>query len=613
MQNEASVAVSPPRLLARRSQPSAPPRTGSRLRTLLGLNSVDTRSDLHDTMYVVPRPAADAHDMRVFENVARAYEGTARECENARTMASTPDPGCSGGMGRGLLPRLLEMITTPKRKGKAKAIYDADGELLPLDGEEGELIDDEACFMEPHESDGIDILLMLPPELALHILCLLDLDSIIACLAVSHAWRRLASDDTVWRTLFYRQPGWFANLSRRRAQILASLSNSPAQLQSQPRSPSLLSSLSLTSSRRASTDPSRFQSSSSHGHTSHYLVEPSLNWPDLFKQRYRVARKWYFGAAKSTKLAGHLDSVYCLELDTASDTIVTGSRDRTIKIWSVRTGELKETLVAHEGSVLCLKVELAKGFMCSGSSDRTIRIWARVGGPWEVRAVLSGHAGGVLDLRMDDRWIVSWYVSPSGPGPAYLIVSNSSKDTFIRVWDRQTLNLHCLLKGHDGPVNAVGLQGNHVVSASGDGTMILWDVESGSRVRTFAGHDKGLACVEFKGDTIISGSNDRKIKVWSASSGECLVTLPGHELLVRALAYDAVSRRLVSASYDRTIKVWEFGESKDGWKLVREFRNLHDSHIFDVKFDATKIVSTSHDQKILVLDFAYDVDGQLFI
>jgi F-box and WD-40 domain protein 1/11 len=113
--------------------------------------------------------------------------------------------------------------------------------------------------------------------------------------------------------------------------------------------------------------------------------------------------------------------------------------------------------------------------------------------------------------------------------------------------------------------------------------MILWDIENGSRVRTFAGHDKGLACVEFKvcifrlipvipisdlnystpqDDTIISGSNDRKIKVWSASTGDCLFTLPGHELLVRALAYDSVSRRLVSASYDRTIKVWEFGERR---------------------------------------------------
>lgn len=74
----------------------------------------------------------------------------------------------------------------------------------------------------------------------------------------------------------------------------------------------------------------------------------------------------------------------------------------------------------------------------------------------------------------------------------------SSKDALIRVWDRETLELRSTLRGHEGPVNAVGLQGNRVVSASGDGKMILWDVASGERLRTFEGHDRGLACIEFK-------------------------------------------------------------------------------------------------------------------
>lgn len=66
------------------------------------------------------------------------------------------------------------------------------------------------------------------------------------------------------------------------------------------------------------------------------------------------------------------------------------------------------------------------------------------------------------------------------------------------MWDRATLTLHCTLSGHEGPVNAIGLQGSRVVSASGDGKMILWDIETGKRLRTFEGHDRGLACIEFK-------------------------------------------------------------------------------------------------------------------
>ncbi|KDQ32944.1 hypothetical protein PLEOSDRAFT_21125, partial [Pleurotus ostreatus PC15] len=307
---------------------------------------------------------------------------------------------------------------------------------------------------------------------------------------------------------------------------------------------------------------------------------------------------------------------------------VTGSRDRTIKVWCVKTGKLLGTISGHSGSVLCLKFDLGaevcgnqddtgvrstveykdgwqRGFMVSGSSDCSVCVWDLIyvrstpGTPIddnaqvkaEVKATLKGHTGGVLDIRINKDWIVS-----------------CSKDAMIKVWKRSTLEHYQTLSGHEGPVNAVGLQGERVVSASGDGKMILWDLQSGERVRTFEGHDRGLACIEFKDDYIVSGSNDCKIKIWRASTGECLRTLAGHELLVRALSFDPRNGRLVSASYDRTVRVWEVGTGK----MVREFRTIHSSHIFDVKFDISRIVSTSHDQKIVVLDFSHDLDTSLF-
>lgn len=47
-------------------------------------------------------------------------------------------------------------------------------------------------------------------------------------------------------------------------------------------------------------------------------------------------------------------------------------------------------------------------------------------------------------------------------------------------------------------MNAVGLQGDRLVSASGDGKMMLWDIKTGERVRTFEGHDRGLACIDYQ-------------------------------------------------------------------------------------------------------------------
>ncbi|OSC99657.1 WD40 repeat-like protein [Trametes coccinea BRFM310] len=545
--------------------------------------------------------------------------------------ASPLKPSRSLTIGMGILPRIWDALRdgSPAKKGRRRPgipswrdagsdfDYHSDGSidyanLQPLDGEEGELIDDEACFIDVRAITGMDILSHLPTELALELLSYLDLPSILACLRVSKTWNRLARDNSVWRVLFSRKErdGWGVDL--RRASRASSLS-SP--------NPSLSASRSFV--------PAPLE----------------IKWYDLYRTRTELDRRWsnYPSAGLSAdlsddamaeqkavpkvwepqvmRISGHSDSVYCLEFD--SSRIITGSRDRTIKVWSLKTGQCLATFSGHRGSVLCLKFDrdwdiaedtgcdngmnnvdaLAprKGFLVTGSSDCTVCVWNLYAHPREgqepaitadVKAVLRAHSGGVLDLRIDSRWIVS-----------------CSKDALIRVWDRETLELRTTLRGHEGPVNAVGLQGDRVVSASGDGKMILWDVASGERLRTFEGHDRGLACIEFKEDLIVTGSNDCKIKVWDANTGACLRTLVGHDYLVRALTFDPRSGRLVSASYDKTVKVWDLHSGK----LVREFRGCHVSHIFDVRFDHCRIVSTSHDRKIVVLDFSEGLDTSLFV
>ena len=146
------------------------------------------------------------------------------------------------------------------------------------------------------------------------------------------------------------------------------------------------------------------------------------------------------------------------------------------------------------------------------------------------------------------------------------------------------------LAGHRGPINAVALQDDHAVTGSGDGEVRLWNVNAfaGYCVRVFEGHDHGVACVDFKDGLVFSGSSDCTIKIWSASTGACLSTLSNHTLFVRSLQYDRFEKRLVSAGYDRTIKVWDV-EDPEKVNLSREFA-VHESPIFEVKFDERRIV-----------------------
>lgn len=73
-----------------------------------------------------------------------------------------------------------------------------------------------------------------------------------------------------------------------------------------------------------------------------------------------------------------------------------------------------------------------------------------------------------------------------------------------------------MIMGHQGPVNAIQLKGDYLVSASSDALIKLWQVSTGDLIREFAGHKHGLACVQYDGKTIVSGSNDHTIRVWDA-------------------------------------------------------------------------------------------------
>src|SRR5258708_28507838 len=73
---------------------------------------------------------------------------------------------------------------------------------------------------------------------------------------------------------------------------------------------------------------------------------------------------------------GHADSVTCLEISPDGRYIISGSLDRTIRIWDVETGAVVgEPLVGHTGAVLSVAYSPDGHHIASGSRDQTIRIW----------------------------------------------------------------------------------------------------------------------------------------------------------------------------------------------------------------------------------------------
>ena len=71
----------------------------------------------------------------------------------------------------------------------------------------------------------------------------------------------------------------------------------------------------------------------------------------------------------------HEKSINSVNFSPTGKYIVSGSRDRTIKIWDLTIGILIKTLEGHTDIVNSVKFSPDGSFIASGSRDKTIKIW----------------------------------------------------------------------------------------------------------------------------------------------------------------------------------------------------------------------------------------------
>ncbi|KAJ2001229.1 hypothetical protein GGI04_000625 [Coemansia thaxteri] len=386
----------------------------------------------------------------------------------------------------------------------------------------------------------------LPAEVATHIVELLPPADIARRVAlVSRRWHGVASQPSLWRRLFLRRR-WRVDAERVRRSEAA---------------------------RKVS---------SLHGHP-----QAALPWPALFAAYHRVVANWHAGRCRVDRWeAAHREGIYAVLFDARARRLLTASRDCAVRLWHVPDagGRLAPvaTLRAHTGSVLTLHADAAGAELATGSSDGSACLWDL----HSLRVTRRlPHPDAVLSVRLTARWLAT-----------------GCKDGVVRVWRRGCAWAEPTeLRGHGVAVNAVSVHGDTLVSASGDRSLRVWDLARGVCVHTLVGHTRGVACIAFDGTFVVSGSSDRSIRVWHAASGRCeRVIANAHADLVRAVAFDRGSDLLVSASYDESIKIWAFSTAT----LIHKIKSVHTSRIFSLGFDRTRIVSSSHDGSVAIVDFA---------
>ncbi|MEB3885335.1 AAA family ATPase [Lyngbya sp. CCY1209] len=298
------------------------------------------------------------------------------------------------------------------------------------------------------------------------------------------------------------------------------------------------------------------------GHTDKVLdVEFSPDGQKLASgSKDKTVRVWNLSGEALGILKGHCDSIppelyeSCSVHDVSfnpqnGNILVSGSGDRTVKLWDLQAKAELVTLKGHNEDVLSVSFSPDGEAIASSSRDDTVKIWAA--GDGNLLNTLVGH--------QNDIWSVAF--TPDGQ-----TVASASADTTVKLWSRShTPEAKVAILGHNAAIWSVSFSpdGRMVATAGNDGWVKLWDVggADGSLLWQLDSQvpPNDLNWVSFSPDPddpiLATPGADNRIRLWNLD-GSALATLEGHTLAVNAVAFDPTGDLVASASADRTVKVW---------------------------------------------------------
>ena len=244
--------------------------------------------------------------------------------------------------------------------------------------------------------------------------------------------------------------------------------------------------------------------------------------------------------------------------------VIVGNRNGELELFDVFSSALIDSFKAHEGSIWALHVHPDGRSIATGSADKTARFFdfevIQEDIPGTNRTSPRFKLAHVRTLKVTDD-ILSLRFSPDSRLITLALLDNTVKVFFV-----DSLKLFLNLYGHKLPVlnMDISYDSKLIVTCSADKNVRLWGLDFGDCHKAFFAHQDSIMQVAFmphdqdgNGHHFFSASKDCAIKYWDGDKFEQIQKLDGHHGEIWALAVSRNGDFVVSASHDKSIRIWK--------------------------------------------------------
>ncbi|KAI1498225.1 WD40-repeat-containing domain protein [Biscogniauxia marginata] len=218
-------------------------------------------------------------------------------------------------------------------------------------------------------------------------------------------------------------------------------------------------------------------------HPPQFLVTGSS---DQTIKKWQIPRESQQSAKSGIRAAytrkAHDKDINAIDVNSTSQFFASASQDKLVKIWSIEEGEVQGILRGHRRGVwsVCFAPPNApvlqgeqgsvagKGVLITGSGDKTVKLWNLT--DYSCLRTFEGHSHSVLKVV----WLNMPPIEERSKKP--VLIASAGGDGLVKVWDVNSGEAECTLDNHEDRVWALAVQPetNMLVSGSGDSTVTFW-------------------------------------------------------------------------------------------------------------------------------------------
>ena len=286
-------------------------------------------------------------------------------------------------------------------------------------------------------------------------------------------------------------------------------------------------------------------------------------------------------------LSGHTAYVRALAFLTGQTLLVSGSYDKTVKLWDLQTGAIVKTFYGHMDGVVAVSISADCTMIASGSCDKSIRLWD----------IQTEECHCVIEQQHD-----VYHVRFSPTDPQCLISVSGGK---VYHWD---INGHQTNPAHNGSYIAFSLDGTQLISCHKKNIVVHNPSSGGIVAKFYAANSVIRNCCFSPDGRLIAAAANQTVYVWDTTSSHPhpIKTFVGHTRSITSLEFSSPSC-LISSSHDNSVRFWKTGTLQtDPTMADTESASLNSAQIMSITLQTQDgiAISSNSDGVVKIWDIS---------